>query len=73
MRKLVIDEKVIMTWETQNGVIVLSRNPLGKKFEPYNLGKASDGSFVYDIPNEAKDDMISYIKGAGFRVISYNE
>ena len=73
MGKLAIDSKVIVTWERQNGVIVLSPRQLGKDFEKYNLGKANDGMHVYDIPNNAKDDLISYIKEAGFRVIDYNE
>ena len=68
MGKLSINDKVIATWETQDRAIVLSRKPLGKEFEKYNLGQVN-GAHVYDIPNNVKDDLLSYAEGAGFRII----
>lgn len=67
MRKLSIDDKVIVTWETQDRAIVLSRKSL-KEFEKYNLGQVN-GTHVYDIPNNIKDDLLSYAEGAGFRIV----
>ena len=68
MGKLSIADKVIATWETQDRAIVLSHKPLGKEFEKYNLGQVN-GEHVYDIPNNVKDDLLSYAKEAGFIIV----